>query len=130
MASDAQLLRDAATRLRDLATEATEGPWNYDPAYGFGSTAEVVAQNGGWIVVRGDHDEDSNLRWIAAMSPALAEPLAAWLEAQADVLARCHQLWSDPQSGVIEDVDALVEQRFSHPLAVARTLTTDPGETR
>lgn len=76
-------LREAATQLRELAVEATEGPWNYDPAYGFGSTAEVVAENGGWIVVRGDHAEDSNLRWIAAMSPAVAEPLAAWLESVA-----------------------------------------------
>jgi hypothetical protein len=80
----ANVLRAAATRLRELAAPATPGPWR--------------------AIDLGPHGHPRV--WIAALDPAVAEPLAAWLE-----------------------LAATANHHFGHPLDVARailaTSTTD-----
>lgn len=69
-------LRQAAETLRERAAKATPGPWKYDERFGYidsnGDGNRVVQYRG---IETGDGD------WIATLSPAVAEPLAALLEA-------------------------------------------------
>jgi hypothetical protein len=77
----ALLLRTAADRLEALAARTTPGDWR---AGGLLATRpEVVAHSpdGGT-----EHVAEARVRtgaWIAALSPALAAPLAGWLRAAA-----------------------------------------------
>lgn len=76
-------LRPAATALRELATQATPGPWTttgdiQGSTDVRGPNNELVAANADgpdWPVV-----DLGNARWIVATSPAAARPLAMWLE--------------------------------------------------
>lgn len=79
-------LRKAAALLRDLAAKAVEGPWRYSHGSHRNDydKAEVIAENGGWIVAASHAVNDDSFRWIAALSPAVAEPLAAWLDSVAE----------------------------------------------
>lgn len=74
------LLREAARLVREHATTATPGPW----------TTQAF-RVGGYVVIEGVDQERvadtmhgdcqvNDARWIALMSPAIAEPLAAWLD--------------------------------------------------
>ncbi|WP_346619160.1 hypothetical protein [Blastococcus montanus] len=80
--ADAVLLREAADRLDLLADRTTPGDWRLDGL--LASRPEVVAHapDGGT-----EHVAEARARsgaWIAALSSALAGPLAAWLRAAAD----------------------------------------------
>jgi hypothetical protein len=79
-------LRAAAARLRDLAKEATPGPWEIEYDHG-GTYAQAVFR------MDPEHPDDVDCSiglgamgaaadnvWISVMSPAVAEPLAVWLE--------------------------------------------------
>ncbi|MGY2082419.1 hypothetical protein [Blastococcus sp. SYSU DS0539] len=79
--ADAALLREAADRLDALAARTTPGDWRLGGL--LASRPEVVAhdEDGGT-----EHVAEARARsaaWIAALSPALAAPLAAWLRAAA-----------------------------------------------
>lgn len=81
-ADDATLLRTAADRLEQLAARTTPGDWRVGGL--LASRPEVVAHapDGGT-----EHVAEARARtaaWMAALSPALAAPLAAWLRAAAD----------------------------------------------
>lgn len=95
--STAVLLRRAATRLDELAKGATSGPWarrrpgacyldaaapaDEHPAFVRSGRVEVIraavweGTGGEFVRARTDRDLD----WIAALSPVVAAPLAAWL---------------------------------------------------
>jgi hypothetical protein len=75
----AQLLRTAADRLAALAARTTPGDWRVGGL--LATRPEVVAHlpDGGTEHVAEARAGTS--AWIAALSPALAGPLAAWLRA-------------------------------------------------
>ena len=92
--SPAETLRAAAKLLRKRGKEATPGPWDDHSADG---SAWPILIHGGPIkddptdrrdtvikVHESIADEEivapDDAAWIALMSPAVAEPLAAWLE--------------------------------------------------
>jgi hypothetical protein len=83
----AEELRAAAAKLRELADLATGEPWRYEPGP---PRAEVIAENGGWIICTSLHIEDDDLRWIALMGPDNTPGVAALLEHY----AKCVE-WSD-----------------------------------
>ncbi|RKT85616.1 hypothetical protein SAMN05421805_12781 [Saccharopolyspora antimicrobica] len=89
-------LRQAAATLRELAAKATPGPWRYNPekyyrepetlrfeeAVFAGPAGEAATT----VALTGEVDDPQSMtdaRWIATMSPVMAEPLAAWLEWEA-----------------------------------------------
>jgi hypothetical protein len=78
---DCELLRSAADRLEALVERTTPGDWR--PGGLLASRPEVIAHlpDGG-----SEHVADARAgtgRWITALSPAVAGPLAAWLRAAA-----------------------------------------------
>lgn len=77
MSSEALYLRAAAKRLRELAADATPGPWTL---YDRGVCWEIneLDAHDGTSLRRGD------AHYIAALNPLIAEPLAKWLESEAD----------------------------------------------
>ena len=81
MTGDADLLRTAAERLESLAGRTTSGDWRVGGL--LATRPEVVAHTPD----RGtEHVADARANtaaWIAALSPALAGPLAVWLRAAA-----------------------------------------------
>jgi hypothetical protein len=99
--------------IRDLAAEPQPGPWHYDDTYD-----HVATEGGSWITNPGGCDYD-DARWIAAFSPAIAEPLATWLGEAAstvELLAR----WGDE----------VIPQIYGTALAFARSiLSSVPKET-
>lgn len=80
--SPAEELRAAATVVRGAAHNATPGPWTVSRLPGIGRTVNdptarlSIAVGTGWV-------SGADGEWIALMSPAAAEPLAAWLDAEA-----------------------------------------------
>jgi hypothetical protein len=81
-ADDAADLRAAADRLEQLAGRTTGGDWRL--AGLLATRPEVIAHasDGGT-----EHVAEARARtgeWIAALSPDLAAPIAAWLRAAAD----------------------------------------------
>jgi hypothetical protein len=77
----ADLLRTAADRLESLAARTTPGDWRLGGL--LATRPEVVAQapDGGTEHVA--EARANTAGWIAALSPAVAGPLAAWLRAAA-----------------------------------------------
>ncbi len=78
---DARTLRTAAARLMELAARTTPGDWRVGGL--LASRPEVIAHD-----VDGGTEHVAEARagtaaWIAALSPAVAEPLAVWLAAAA-----------------------------------------------
>jgi hypothetical protein len=97
----ADLLRTAADRLERLAARSTGGDWR--PAGLLATRPEVVAHaaDGGT-----EHVAEARARtgeWIAALSPDLAAPLAAWLRAAAG---------NDPVDDAAADVARLLLRRL------------------
>lgn len=95
----AEELRKAAATLRELAAEATPGPWDVvNEMEPWDTPAADVANVHGrdrrdgtydwkwsWVVASPDGHPDpcmkvENARWVAALSPAVAGPLARWLD--------------------------------------------------
>jgi len=95
-------LRAAATIVRQAAAKATPGPWRIRQGNTISSNiadrdGHMVIDGGGWTdgtktVVYGAA-LNADAAWIALMSPALAEPLAAWLESEALSLRSFDRSW-------------------------------------
>ena len=97
----ADLLRTAADRLELLAARSTGGDWRLGGL--LATLPEVVAHA---VDGRTEHVAEARARtgeWIAALSPDLAAPLAAWLRASAA---------SDPVDAAAADVARLLLQRL------------------
>ena len=80
-AEDARTLRTAATRLTELAARTTPGDWRVGGLLASRPEVLAVDADGG-----SEHVAEARARtaaWIAALSPAVAEPLAGWLAAAA-----------------------------------------------
>lgn len=101
MTAPAEQLRAAAAKIRETAAKATPGPWvdmstEEDSIYPRWIMGPPTVPDDPWsftepIKVTGDlvdHEIVSreDTAWIALMSPALAEPLAAWLEKTAETV--------------------------------------------
>ena len=80
-AGDARLLRDVADRLEELAGRTTAGDWRVGGL--LASRPEVVALLAGGRTQHVAEARAGTAAWIAALSPALADPLAGWLRAAA-----------------------------------------------
>ena len=76
------LLRTAAERLERLAGRTTPGDWRLGGL--LASRPEVVAHAADGSTEHVAEARAGSARWIAALSPAVAAPLAAWLRAGAD----------------------------------------------
>jgi hypothetical protein len=76
-----QLLRTAADRLDALAARTTPGDWR--TAGLLATRPEVVAHSPEGSTEHVAEARAGTGAWIAAVSPALAEPLASWLRAAA-----------------------------------------------
>lgn len=77
-----QLLTTAADRLEALAARTTAGDWRLGGL--LATRPEVVAHGADG---RTEHVAEARSRtgeWIAALSPAVAAPLAAWLRSASD----------------------------------------------
>ncbi|MDQ1660671.1 MAG: ElaA protein [Blastococcus sp.] len=74
---DAELLRTAAARLEDLATRTTSGDWRIGGL--LATRPEIVAHRPDGGTEHVAEARAASAAWIAALSPALAEPLAGWL---------------------------------------------------
>jgi hypothetical protein len=79
---DAELLRTAADRLERLAGRATPGDWRIGGL--LATRPEVIAHGPDGSTRHVAEARADSARWIAALSPAVAESLAAWLRAAAD----------------------------------------------
>ncbi len=75
------LLRTAADRLEALAARTTPGDWR--TAGLLATRPEVVAHTPGGGTEHVAEARAATGAWIAALSPALAAPLAGWLRAAA-----------------------------------------------
>lgn len=80
--------------MRGLATKATPGPWAVTDPCGFDASTWVEGAGDGAdahsvaaMNTCTDHPgrEQPDAAWIAAMSPAIAGPLAVWLEYEANL---------------------------------------------
>ena len=77
----AELLRTAADRLEALAARSSPGDWRIGGL--LASRPEVIAHVPGGGTEHVAEARAGSAAWIAALSPALAGPLAAWLRAAA-----------------------------------------------
>jgi hypothetical protein len=75
----AETLRAAAQHVREMAQQATPGPW---VANGAGVGTDYT-DNEPDLIVAVDAFDPNDAAWMALMHPGLAEPLAAWLESVA-----------------------------------------------
>lgn len=75
------MLRTAADRLAVLAARTTDGDWRLGGL--LASRPEVVAHTPGGGTEHVAEARAGTGAWIAALSPALAAPLAGWLRAAA-----------------------------------------------
>jgi hypothetical protein len=81
-AEEARLLRTAAERLEGLAGRTTAGDWRTGGL--LASRPEVISHDTDGTT---EHVAEARARtaaWIAALSPAIAGPLATWLRSAAD----------------------------------------------
>ena len=88
-ASPAVLLREAASKMRELAGAATPGPWiGHRIGLMGGRIGVVVAQpppHGAFVMVDRDNEtRTEDAAHIAAWHPAVALAVANWLEMMAD----------------------------------------------
>jgi hypothetical protein len=79
---DAQLLRTAAGRLEHLAARTTAGDWRIGGL--LATRPEVIAHRTDGSTEHVAEARAGTAAWIAAVSPALAGPLAGWLRAAAE----------------------------------------------
>jgi hypothetical protein len=115
--SAADTLRRAADLLRETAKNATPGPWGVErvhkDSYGIYSySGHAFAATVGDLTA--DPCARADADWMAMVSPALAEPLAAWLEGcagQAESMTHPDDFAICDEPGSVQDA-----------LAVARAL--------
>ena len=101
----AELLREAASKMRERAEAATESapaPWSVDPITTWGSDHEVRDQQGNCIAFS-ETGHNASLdapvaEHIASMHPAVALAVADWLEGTASVMDE-ETLLDSPESG-------------------------------
>jgi hypothetical protein len=74
---DARLLRDVADRLEALAAVSTQGDWR--TAGLLASRPEVVAYRADGSTEHVAEARAASVRWVTALSPTVAGPLAAVL---------------------------------------------------
>lgn len=109
----AQELRDAAAKLRALATAATPGPWIQTGIGDYGWTVSFAPGSG---IEADDSDQGlADANYIAAMHPGVGAALAAWLEEEA-------ALHADDKAAQIGDGSGVMCENFPHALAVARQI--------
>ena len=77
MDDSAELLRTAADRLESLAARTTPGDWRIGGL--LATRPEVIAHSGDGATEHVAEARAGTAAWIAALSPAVAGPLAAWL---------------------------------------------------
>jgi hypothetical protein len=118
-----EVIRRAADRVESLALHAAIGPWE---------SGERCVWNGGTGAVVSDGSEgdggcfdEGTAAWIAALSPAVAEPLVAWLRAAADSMELHVPIWEEPEPGVRPrrthgEVDRMIGHHFGHALTFSR----------
>lgn len=111
-----ETLRAAAAKLREIADKATPGPWSRYANLGYAVFSEAFdpdVPDGVGDVTNGSPGE-ADADWIALMSPAVAEPLAAWLDGCAgEAAAMSHPgHW-----GICDEPDSV-----QHAIAVARAV--------
>jgi hypothetical protein len=82
---DATALHDAADRLERLAARSTPGDWRVGGL--LASRPEVVAHRADGGTEHVAEARAASAAWVAAVSPAVAGPLAALLRALADPAA-------------------------------------------
>lgn len=75
----ADICREAADRLDELAARTTGGRWTTRGL--LASRPEIVAELPGGGTQHVAEARSGTAAWIVTMSPALASPLAAWLRA-------------------------------------------------
>lgn len=111
--SPVEELRAAAAQLRAMAADCAQGPWGYQPGP---PQAEVVAEEGGWIIATSRHvEDDDDLRWIALMGPDKAAVLPAWGSHPGGI--------ETPQIvRTVEDTAKIVDHHFGLELAFARSI--------
>jgi hypothetical protein len=83
MTSPADELRTAATKLRELATAATPGPWATDTSIPYGHRVGSSNAGADWVARTGEHGQtgsESDASYIAAMGPNVGTALADWLD--------------------------------------------------
>jgi hypothetical protein len=78
---DRELLRTVADRLEHLARRSTSGDWRIGGL--LASRPEVVAHGTDGATEHVADARSASARWITALSPAVAAPLAAWLRVAA-----------------------------------------------
>jgi hypothetical protein len=133
MSTPADELRAAATLLRETASKATPGPWQIRDGNNVSSNVaardeHMVIDGGGWTdgtkaVVYGAA-LTADAAWIALMSPAAAEPLAALLKGAADDLGGAEAYLARTAPGEVFDPFEYVDEPESvrAALAIARAV--------
>lgn len=125
----ADTLRRAAAKVRELAAEATQGEW-FDDAHFQGDGFVVMAdglRRAHLPKVRRDDIDDGNgspagnAAWIAALNPAVAEPLAAWLDDAAE-----YEDGADKLDAIGDGCSRWDGASRDLPLALARVLLGSP----
>ena len=114
MTAPADELRAAAARLRELATDATDGPWiPDDPNTRWGDDRDHQLAGGGKILATFDNDYKGplNATYAAAMHPGVGTAVWALLLAVAAAI----------DSGRVRPSDAIHE----YALAVARLINQE-----
>lgn len=86
-----EVLLAAADRVRDLAAAATDGPW-LDVQDGWCIRSEPSKDRATWQTVCEGYSPE-NGRWIAALSPAIGEPLETWLRQAASEVEQAWKLF-------------------------------------
>lgn len=115
----ADLLRRAATVLRETAAATTPGPWEFTPGMYDGDDRGAITSTSlaavGWDALILDVPNGSEHRaaeWIALMSPIVAGPMALWLDSVA-------AFWANEPHAVATSQE-LAEH--AHALVLARTI--------
>lgn len=127
----AEELRAAATKLREMAAAATQGPWQACAPWSTGGEAPEEVQTvttagypnfdvAGWAVDTDDVGFQGGVKpwdaaWIALMGPDKAALLADWLESSAKTTEAMLATW---QRNPLELTDP-------HALALARSILVE-----
>jgi hypothetical protein len=105
MTSPSEELRTAATALRSLAADATDGPWvSEDPSTRWGDDYDHRLVGAGKIlaVFNSDHNGPLNAAYAAAMHPGVGKALALLLDGvRSNALETDHEecsSWCSPET--------------------------------